>query len=111
MPGPLSWRARLHRVLPWRDWRFAPWLRYTLTWKGFRADLPRNPDPMSLDRAAWAEWRLHRCADGAQCRSNKGGGCATGYCAYHGVTPDETGVPRFPRQYPFLCLRRRAKRG
>lgn len=86
---------RLVRRLPWGRWRFWPWLRYTLSWKGWRATLTKNPD--DIDSVRTRGWKLHRCADGHQCRASIGGGCASGWCAHYEVQPDEVGVPRFPR--------------
>ena len=80
------------RRLPWSGWAFGPWLRYTLRWKGWRATLVDN-EPYRGQRG----WKLHRCADGAQCRESIGGGCADGWCAHCGVKPDECGIPRLPR--------------
>lgn len=78
--------------LPWARWAFWPWLRYTLRWKGWRARLIDN-EPY----AGQSGWKLHRCADGAQCRESIGGGCAAGWCAHCEVRPDECGIPRLPR--------------
>jgi hypothetical protein len=30
-------------------------------------------------------WKLHDCPDGAKCRTEIGGGCASGWCAHFGV--------------------------
>ncbi|WP_157657751.1 hypothetical protein [Burkholderia ubonensis] len=93
----MSLLNQLTRRIPWSNWAFWPWLRYKLTWQGWRATLPRNPDLVPGDRT----WKLHRCADGQQCRASIGGGCGAGYCAHYEVKPDETGVPRFPRNKVF----------
>jgi len=79
--------------LPWAGWDFWPWLRYTLRWKGWKAKMADNAPLIPGQRG----WKLHRCADGAQCREAIGGGCAAGWCAHCGVRPDECGTPRFPR--------------
>ena len=56
-------------------------------------------------------WKLHRCADGAQCRSEKSGGCPHGWCDHFRVTPDRDSIPRFPLDVPpdihqtKLCLK------
>lgn len=60
---------------------------------GSVATLSDNPPPVPGERA----WKLHRCADDSQCSASIGGGCARGYCAKYGVTPDEAGVPRYPK--------------
>lgn len=79
---------------PWANWSFWPWLRYTLAWKGRRATMLDNPAPY----IGQPDWKLHRCADGQQCRAQIGGGCASGYCAHFEVKPDEAFVSRFPRK-------------
>ena len=84
---------KLVRRMPWANWSFLPWLRYTLTWKGWRATMRDNPPPVPGVRG----WKLHRCADGEQCRASIGGGCADGWCGHYEVRPDEVGIPRFPR--------------
>lgn len=88
--GPLE---ALVRRSPWANWRFWPWLRYSLTWKGRRATMPENEHC-----AGQPGWRLHRCADGHQCRTSIPGGCARGWCAHYEVRPDEANVSRFPRR-------------
>ena len=72
------------------------WLRYQLTWKGRRVQLPRGEPPPIGNSALAASWKIHRCADNAQCRSPIGGGCARGWCSHFGVKPDAVGVPRLP---------------
>lgn len=83
---------RLARQLPWAGWAFWPWLRYLLRWKGWRAQMADN-EPYHQQRG----WKLHRCPDGHQCRASIPGGCAGGWCGHFEVKPDETFVPRFPR--------------
>ena len=87
--GPLE---AFVRRLPWANWSFWPWLRYTLSWKGWRATM-RDNEPYTVQRG----WKLPRRADGQQCRASIGGGCARGWCGYYEVKPDDAGVPRFPR--------------
>lgn len=79
--------------LPWADWSFWPWLRYKLTWHGWRAKMADN-EPYQQQRG----WKLHRCPDGRQCRAEIPGGCAGGWCCQYEVRPDEAFVPRFPRR-------------
>lgn len=86
--GPLE---RLVRRLPWANWSFWPWLRYTLTWKGWRAVMRENEFHQR------GGWKLHDCPDNHPCRASIGGGCARGWCAHYEVRPDEANVPRFPR--------------
>lgn len=93
----LSLREQIAQRLPWANWSFWPWLRYSLTWKGWRAPMHDNP-PLILGERGW---QLHRCADGHPCRSSLGGGCARGHCAHLLVAPDDAGVPRFPRKRIF----------
>lgn len=80
------------------------WFRYHLTWKGWRAMLPRNPQYAG---AADVDWKLHRCADGQQCRAEIGGGCAGDWCAHFEVKPYGGGYgdPRLPRRriIPVRC--------
>jgi hypothetical protein len=81
------------RLVPWRNWAFWPWLRYTLTWHGWRAKMTCNQPYAPPEQG----WKVHRCPDGQQCRARIGGGCASGWGAHYEVRPDETGTPRFPR--------------
>lgn len=72
-------------------------VRRALTWKGWRAHLVDNP--CSVEDVRTKGWKLHRCADGEQCRASIPGGCAAGWCAHFEVRPWE-GLhtdPRFPR--------------
>lgn len=88
-----SARPQLPRVrLPWADWAFWPWLRYKISWHGWRAQMVENEQYQQQ-----ANWKLHQCPDGHQCRATIPGGCATAWCAHFEVKPDETFVPRFPR--------------
>lgn len=59
---------------------------------GQKATLPENPAPVPGE----SDWKLHRCADGQQCRDDIPGGCAGGWCSHFKVKPDEEGVSRFP---------------
>lgn len=34
-------------------------------------------------------WKLHRCADGEQCRAAIPGGCASGWCAHFGLSHEK----------------------
>jgi hypothetical protein len=62
--------------------------------KGRVATLVENPS--TVEDVRRPGWKLHRCADGEQCRAEIGGGCASGWCGHFEVCPDEEGVPRFP---------------
>lgn len=68
-------------------------VRITMSYelRGKVATLPKNEDYSGQD-----EWKLHRCADGGQCRASVGGGCASGWCMEFNVQPDEDGTPRYP---------------
>lgn len=80
------------------------WLRYHLSWKGWRVTLPVGPDFKQQPG-----WKLHRCADNHECRAEIGGGCARGWCAHFLVKPDDAGVPRLPesRWMPVRLVKQR----
>ena len=80
------------------------WLRYHLAWKGWSVTLPNN---RALLGAGDTEWKLHRCADGQQCRASIPGGCAGSWCGHFDVKPYGGGYgdPRLPlgKLIPIRC--------
>lgn len=87
--------------LPWANWAFWPWIRYKLSWHGWRATMVDN-EPYCRQRNG----KLHKCPDTHQCRAEIPGGCARGWCAHYEVKPDEAFVSRFPRGRPLPPIQR-----